>query len=473
MRVVLHLHSDQGHFINELFKTTASMVSSVSRVPHLARAIAEKRELALRAVSAVNQTHTSFQRGIITSHGFRAFSSTSKACQQHSTPSTPLPPSAPSLKDAVRTPISVPPPRRRLPSRVPSAGEEDAVYDPLQDPQKVKGFFWAVSIFGAFVGAYCAYTYISYIRDSQQYEMREDKLALHADVSDRWKSEERDFDREVNGQEKMTFMKAKRRRLIREAYGDVLEVSCGTGRNMDLYDTRPYHATEDSSYGRSTRHMITSLTFNDQSPVMMQRAKEKWDQKQKEKRKESRFNGEVNWIAGDARQPGVIPRPAGGYDTIIQSMGICSMTEPVTFLRLLGRLARQPGEAVQNDSPKKFRQQEEEDGQGGRIFLLEHGRGNYEWLNHFLDNTAPMHADRYGCWYNKDIGKIVKDSGLVVERVKQYQLGTVWEVVLRPAPGPLPGENLDPLPLSMVNEEQQQQQPVGRKLGGWLSKVWK
>jgi len=220
--------------------------------------------------------------------------------------------------------------------------------------------------------------------------------------------------------------------------------------------------------------MITSLTFNDQSPVMMQHAQEKWKKKQREKRQEKRFTGEVNWIPGDARQPGVIPRPAGGYDTIIQSMGICSMTEPVKFLRLLGRLARQPGEHVQNSSPKKFRQQEAEDGQGGRIFLLEHGRGNYDWLNNFLDNTAPMHADRYGCWYNKDIGKIVEDSGLVVERVKQYQFGTVWEVVLRPAPGPLPGEELEiPAVSTTLGEESQQQRSMVGNLSAWLSKGWR
>jgi len=45
-----------------------------------------------------------------------------------------------------------------------------------------------------------------------------------------------------------------------------------------------------------------------------------------------------------------------------------------------------------------------------------------------------MHAVHYGCWWNKDIEQVIKDSGLVVERVRRYNFGTTWEVVLRPPP---------------------------------------
>lgn len=342
----------------------------------------------------------------------------------------------------------------RPPQTIPKApdrkSENAERHDPAKDPKTVRRYLMGVSLFGAVLGTYIVYVYTTYKISIREYDHSPSKLSQNADVTDRWWDAKRNFDYEVEGQEKVMWMKAKRRRLIREAYGDVLEVSAGTGRNMDLYDTRPYSASEDSSYGRDRRHMITSLTFNDQSPVMIDRAQNKWKTEQKRKRKGDRFQGEIKFITGDAGLSAVVPRPPGGYDTIVQTMGICSMPRPVDFLRHLGRLVRQPGERVVNSSPEKFRKQEEEDGKGGRIFLLEHGRG-YDWaswLNQYLDNTAAMHADRYGCWFNKDIGKVVEDSGLVVERIKRYHFGTTWEIVLRPAPGPPPDEKkqLDPVP---------------------------
>jgi len=74
---------------------------------------------------------------------------------------------------------------------------------------------------------------------------------------------------------------------------------------------------------------------------------------------------------------------------------------------------------------------------GGRILLLEHGKGYYEWLNGYLDTMAPAHADRHGCWYNKDVGEIVRKSGLEVVEAKRYHFGTTWWFVLKPKPRPV------------------------------------
>ena len=103
--------------------------------------------------------------------------------------------------------------------------------------------------------------------------------------------------------------------------------------------------------------------------------------------------------------------PANGYDTIVQTMGLCSTPQPSALLKHLGMLANQ---------------------EHGQILLLEHGRSHYAWLNAILDNLAPHHADRYGCWWNRDIGRIVEESGLAVREVKRYNLGTTWCVVLAP-----------------------------------------
>ncbi|KAL9623672.1 MAG: hypothetical protein Q9160_002128 [Pyrenula sp. 1 TL-2023] len=111
------------------------------------------------------------------------------------------------------------------------------------------------------------------------------------------------------------------------------------------------------------------------------------------------------------------PAPSGGYDTILQTMGLCSTPDPVRLLKCLAASCRKPTL----------------DHEGGKILLLEHGRGYYDWLNGYLDESAPHHADRYGCWWNRDLGQILDQSGLKVVKVKRYHLGTTWAIELRPS----------------------------------------
>lgn len=118
----------------------------------------------------------------------------------------------------------------------------------------------------------------------------------------------------------------------------------------------------------------------------------------------------TTFLAQPATHP-IPTAPPTGYDTVLQTMGLCSTPDPVAHLRHLGTLANQ---------------------EHGQILLLEHGRSHYGWVNRILDNLAKHHADRYGCWWNRDIGRIVEESGLVVGRVRRYGLGTTWWVELRP-----------------------------------------
>ena len=98
-------------------------------------------------------------------------------------------------------------------------------------------------------------------------------------------------------------------------------------------------------------------------------------------------------------------------------MGVCSTANPALALQRLGAITNR---------------------EQGRILLLEHGRSHWDWLNGYLDKHAPAHADKFGCWWNKDIGKIVEESGLEVVRIKRYQLGTMWWVELKPPRLPSP-----------------------------------
>lgn len=104
-------------------------------------------------------------------------------------------------------------------------------------------------------------------------------------------------------------------------------------------------------------------------------------------------------------------RKAGGYGTILQTMGLCSTPKPVELLMHLGTLAHQ---------------------EHGKILLLEHGRSHYDWLNNILDKMAPERADKQGCWWNRDIEAIIGKSGLVVEKLKRKHFGTLYMVEARP-----------------------------------------
>ncbi|KAL4873408.1 hypothetical protein BDV12DRAFT_192390 [Aspergillus spectabilis] len=266
-----------------------------------------------------------------------------------------------------------------------------------------------VSVLG--ISTYCGYLYASYTREVKQAQ----SLSIPEDVSDRYNRTARTFDADVEMSEKLMRMGAKRRDIVAGARGDVLEVSCGTGRNLEYYEFGEKRGFD--AKGMPGVRGCRSVTFVDLSPQMVEIARGKFERVNPEAAK----SGRVEFLAMDARD---VPAPErssslplspdqgrGYYDTIVQTMGLCSMPDPAGALRHLGTITEP---------------------QEGRILLLEHGRSHYDWLNRVLDSLAPAHADRHGCWWNRDIGQIVRDSGLEVVEEHRWHLGTTWRFVLRP-----------------------------------------
>jgi methyltransferase OMS1 len=255
--------------------------------------------------------------------------------------------------------------------------------------------------------------YVSYKR-----AVEEGKTAdVPADTSTRYNDIASKFDEDVDYTEWLMGLDKLRKKMAQEAVGDVCEVSIGTGRNLSYYDWNFKGFNGVGKVGSDNRikvGKVKSFTAVDKSPEMLEIAHEKFA-------KEYPGIIGVRWVVQDAAEP--LPGPpvsanersgnkAGKkYDTIIQSMGLCSTGDPVRLLRNLGN-------SVEPD---------------GRILLLEHGRGTWGWINNILDNLAPQHAQHYGCWWNKDIGKIVEESGLEIVKIKRKHFGTTWWVELRPA----------------------------------------
>jgi methyltransferase OMS1 len=274
---------------------------------------------------------------------------------------------------------------------------------------------------------YCGYLYTSY----RQEVISSRSLTVPEDVSDRYKQTARGYDAEVDLGEKAMRLGKRRQELVRMARGDVLEVSCGTGRNMQYYQLGEKRGTDRQ--GRSEVQGCRSVTFVDLSEEMVGIARDKF-------RKRFPDWTMVAFRVQDARE--VVPSPNTGavvkatkpsegkeswtmprsyFDTVLQTMGLCSTPDPAGLLRHLGAVTEP---------------------QNGRILLLEHGRSHYAWLNNILDNLASAHANRHGCWWNRDIGKIVEQSGLEVVEIQRYHLGTTWRVILRPRPKPKDSQEL-------------------------------
>lgn len=245
--------------------------------------------------------------------------------------------------------------------------------------------FFGVSLAAFGLGMYGVMLYVSLNNEVPIVDLSED-------LSDRFDREADGYDEKVSLAETTMLLNWRRKKLTQMARGHVLEVAVGTGRNIPYYNTK---------------HCAT-VTLLDQSGPMLAVAKRKWNDTHKEYFSRTFFKQQ------SALEPIVPPWDAQqGYDTVIQTMGLCSTPEPVKLLQNM--------EASTNED--------------GQILLLEHGKSHFNWLNNILDKTAPAHANEHGCWWNKDIGQIVEESGLEVVRIKRYNFGTTWWLELKPRKG--------------------------------------
>ncbi|KDB22659.1 hypothetical protein H109_05400 [Trichophyton interdigitale MR816] len=305
-----------------------------------------------------------------------------------------------------RRPLSLPrnPPLRR-------ARQEKATENAASKGQpRVRPVVMTVTALGMFaVSAYGSYLYTTY----RQARAFSSKLSVDADVSDRYRTTAGQYDSDVDLAERTMRMGKKRRDLIQRARGHVLEVSVGTGRNLPYYLLGERRGVDKE--GKAAVLGCRSVTFIDLWPEMVDIARWKYETMGSNKEKGNNSNNnnkaEVVFLAQDAM--GEVRSPAGTkFDTVVQTMGLCSHPEPVNLLKHLGEL---------------LSDEDEDNNDDGRILLLEHGRGHYDWLNGLLDGLAAAHADRHGCWWNRDIGEIVRQSGLEVVEARRYHLGTTWE----------------------------------------------
>ncbi|SCU98263.1 LAFA_0G16688g1_1 [Lachancea sp. 'fantastica'] len=216
------------------------------------------------------------------------------------------------------------------------------------------------------------------------------------DTTDFYDFKASEYDEGVNFEEKAIFMGRRRKWLMKYCQGDVLEAACGTGRNLKYVDLSK----------------INSITFLDASEKMMELTHEKFRKEFPNFKKAAfvvgRAENLVNLAAGGEVQ-GVNPETKVKYDTIVEAFGLCSLEDPVRSLQNFEKLLKP----------------------GGRIVLLEHGRGTYGFINKILDDRAEKRLETWGCRWNLDLGEILDDSGLEIVEENRTHLGTTWCVIAK------------------------------------------
>ena len=177
------------------------------------------------------------------------------------------------------------------------------------------------------IGVYSVQLWISLNRDPPEGGVPDDLI-------DRFDKEADGYDEKVNTAEFLLGLTARRKALTEKAHGHVLEVAVGTGRNIAYYPTKK----------------CDTVTLLDASGPMLAVAKRKWKDEQPE------YFHRVFFKHQSALDPITPPYGAqDGYDTVLQTMGLCSTPEPVALLRNLEAATKEDG---------------------GQILLLEHGKSD-------------------------------------------------------------------------------------------------
>lgn len=196
-----------------------------------------------------------------------------------------------------------------------------------------------------------------------------------------------DYDNQIKWEERGVMMGRRRKWLMLQIEGDVLEVSCGTGRNI------PYLNLEH----------VDSITFTDSSKKMVEETEKKF-------RKAFPGFKKVAFVTGKAEGLASLAESTNArYDTVVEAFGLCAHEDPVAALKNMAKLLRP----------------------GGRVVLLEHGRGTWDLVNNHLDFRAEKRMKTWGCRWNLDIGELIEDAGLDITYEKRVHLGSTWMLVCK------------------------------------------
>ncbi len=168
-----------------------------------------------------------------------------------------------------------------------------------------------------------------------------------------------------------------RRRLLRQATGDVLEVAVGTGANLRYYP-------------RDCR-----LAAVDVGGAMLEHARRRAEKQ--------RLNVDFRRMDAEA-----LDFPDDHFDTVVSTMTLCTFIDPIAALQEMSRVCKP----------------------GGKILLMEHGRSCWGWLARWQDRREYQHAKQVGCHWNREPLELAEAAGLEVVYARRHFSGIFHEMVI-------------------------------------------
>jgi methyltransferase OMS1 len=225
------------------------------------------------------------------------------------------------------------------------------------------------------------------------------------------------YDKKVDREELFMGIKLLRWYVMRTfVSGNVLEISAGTGRNLSYYDSSS----------------VVELTLTDTNRDMLLEASSKIrDGQDSGLDKVSLYLADAQCLVGeslktDCHKPDRgslrnlrerIKFPSESFDTVIDTFGLCSLADPEKALMQMVAVVKP----------------------GGKLVLLEHGRGTWRLINDVLDAQQASHFNQWGCNFNRDIDSMVERliKTQDVEEVwrQRFHFGTTLCCVLEKKPG--------------------------------------
>eukprot|EP00443_Scrippsiella_acuminata_P066752 CAMPEP_0115464090 /NCGR_PEP_ID=MMETSP0271-20121206/48696_1 /TAXON_ID=71861 /ORGANISM="Scrippsiella trochoidea, Strain CCMP3099" /LENGTH=247 /DNA_ID=CAMNT_0002890969 /DNA_START=14 /DNA_END=753 /DNA_ORIENTATION=+ len=192
------------------------------------------------------------------------------------------------------------------------------------------------------------------------------------------------WDSTVRFDEFMAGINRSRRRLVQRADGDVLEVAVGSGRNFSYYNSAKVSSVTGIDFSRAMLEVADGRR-SELSPIQLR----------------LKLTSVQKMDFEDA-----------SFDTVVDTFGICSFEAPVEALREMRRVVK-------------------EDGQ---ILLLEHGASNWEIVQGLLNRSTQRHVEKFGCYPNRDIARLVKEAGLHIAVDERKHFGTTYSLVCKRNP---------------------------------------
>mgnify|MGYP006156506479 CR=1 FL=1 len=199
------------------------------------------------------------------------------------------------------------------------------------------------------------------------------------------------YDAEIEKDESTSGILALRGELATAAHGRVLEIAGGTGRNL------PYYPPS-----------VSSLLITDNSEPMLQQAARKVAEGAGAQAALDRSSVTLAVVDASA-----LDLPSGSFDTVVDTFGLCSFERPAEALREMQRVCKP----------------------GGSILLLEHGVSDWTLLARWQQHRLNRHVQRWGCYWNRDIEALVRESGLKVVEAKRQHFGTTYWMRCEPGGG--------------------------------------